>query len=99
MQPIALARAHQGAATYNNTRAHNAIMALALHLARRLTQPPRAQSRSMEPNSGCCQSQTCRRGELRAAAQPANKMKTVVGSPGTKMPMIPSIRLSTAKHR
>ena len=36
-------------------------------------------------------------GELRAAAQAASRMKTVVGMPGTTTPMRPSTRHSTAK--
>lgn len=50
----------------------------------------------MGPKILCCQSQLYRRGELRAAAQPAINMKTVVGSPGTKIPTMPVIRLRTA---
>ena len=99
MQSRANARAHAGADVSSKTMAHKAIMPVALHLARRLTQPPWAQSRSMLPNKGCIHSQAWMRGEPRAAAQPAIKMNTVVGNPGRKMPMTPNARHSNAKSR
>ena len=97
MQPVATAAIHQRELTTHITAAHSAMSTVALHLARRATQPPCAQLRSMAPKSGWYQSHACRRGELRAAAQAARRMKTVVGSPGTKMPKTPSKRQSTAK--
>ena len=80
----------------NRITAHSAIKKLAFHFARRLTHPPRAQSRSMGPNRRWYQSHSCRRGELRAAAQAAIRMNTVVGKPGTKIPMTPRARQRTA---
>ncbi|ATG94270.1 peptide deformylase [Paracidovorax citrulli] len=87
---------HRGAELTTSTAPQSAIMAVALHFARRLTRPPSAQLRSMEPKSGCRHSQACSRGELRAAAQPAMRTKTVVGRPGTKMPTMPRPRLNAA---
>src|SRR5690606_4375972 len=75
---------------------HSAITPVALHLALRRTQPPKAQSRSMGPNSRWYQSQACKRGELRAAAHAAIRINTVVGKPGTKIPITPSTKQSTA---
>ena len=96
MQAEAPSATHRGAELMASTAPHSAIMAVALHFARRLTRPPSAQLRSIDPNSGCRHSQACRRGELRAAAQPAISTKTVVGRPGTKMPTIPKPRLHAA---
>ncbi len=96
MQAEAPSATHRGAELTASTTPHSAIMAVALHFARRLTRPPSAQLRSIDPNSGCRHSQACRRGELRAAAQPAISTKTVVGRPGTKMPTIPRPRLHAA---
>ena len=96
MQPIDSALAQVGAGTSSMMAAHTAMVADALHLARRLTKPPAAQLRSMPPNTGWRHSQACSRAELRAAQAPAIRMKTVVGSPGTKMPITPMQRLATA---
>lgn len=87
---------HLGAELMASTAPHTPIMAVALHFARRLTRPPSVQLRRMDPKSGWRQSQAYRRGELRAAAHPAMSTNTVVGSPGTKIPTIPSARLSPA---
>ena len=72
---------------------------VAPHLALRLTTPPWRQSRSILPNSGCCSSHASMRGELRAAAQAASRMKGVVGSTGRNMPRKPSARLIAASPR
>ena len=96
MQVLATAASHKRVLVTNNTPAHSTISAEARHLARRATQPPFAQSRSMLPKTGWNHNQVCRRGELRAAAQAAMRMKTVVGRPGTKTPMTPSTRHTTA---
>ncbi len=74
-----------------------AIIAVAFHLDRRLTQPPLAQLRSMVPNRRWCQSHRYSAGELRAAAHADSRMKTVVGNPGTNTPTMPSTRHSSAK--
>ena len=96
MQLMDKALAHTGAGTASMMRAQTAMVAVALHLARRLTKPPAAQLRSMPPNSLCRHNQPCRRSELRAAQAPAIRIKTVVGNPGTKMPTTPMHRLATA---
>jgi len=97
MQVIATVRTQLGVGASSSTAALSAMSTVALHLARRLTQPPAAQLRSMGPNSAWRHSQACSRGELRAAAQPAMRMKTVVGRPGTNTPAMPSARHSRAK--
>ena len=74
-----------------------AMTRAALHLARRLTLPPWAQLRSSGPNRRWFHSHRYSRGELRAAAQAAIKMNTVVGRPGTTTPMRPTTRHSAAK--
>jgi hypothetical protein len=99
MQLQATMRTHMGVGVSHKMAAHPAIMAAALRLALRLTKPPACQFCSMGPNKACCQSQWCMRGELRMAAQPAIKMNTVVGKPGTKIPTTPKHRHSTAKAR
>ncbi len=90
-------RTQTGTGAQQTTTAPRAMAALALHFARRLTRPPAAQSRSMGPNNRWRHSQRCMRSELRAAAQPAINMKTVVGRPGMKMPAMPSARLMPAQ--
>ena len=96
MLTTALMVAQRGICTTHSTSAHRAIRKVALHFAWRLTRPPLAQLRSMEPNSGWNHSQRYRRGELRAAAQPAMRMNTVLGRPGTTMPITPIARQSAA---
>ena len=96
IQLLASTATQRCGAAKNNRTADALISAVALHLARRLTQPPLAQLRSIRPNSGWYQSHACRRGELRAAAHAAIKIKTVVGKPGTKMPITPNAKHSTA---
>lgn len=92
--------ATQSLDTVNNKNTALADMTLvAPHLALRLTTPPRRQSRNIWPNKRCCSSQASRRGELRAAAQAASKIKGVVGSTGRNMPRKPSARLSSASPR
>lgn len=88
--------AHRCDALQNNMTAQTDITPEALHLALRLTHPPCAQSRSMGPNRRWYQSQACKRGELRADAQAAIKINTVVGKPGTNTPMTPKARHPTA---
>jgi len=97
MLPSENQRTQLGTGAQQTTTAPRAIAALALHLARRLTRPPAAQSRSIGPNSRWRHSQLCSRSELRAAAQPAIKMKTVVGNPGMNTPAMPSARLMQAQ--
>lgn len=99
MQLQATIRTHMGVGVSHNTVAHTAIMAVALCLARRLTKPPACQFCSMGPNKGWFHNHVCMRGELRMAAQPAIKMKTVVGKPGTKMPTTPKHKDSKASAR
>ena len=99
MQSRVAAWAHAGAEVSCKTMAHKAIMPVALHLARRLTRPPWLQSRSMLPNKGWVHSQAWMRGDPRAAAQPAIRTNTVVGSPGRKMPMTPNARHSSANNK
>ena len=99
MQLQASQRTQSGAGVIHKITAHKVIMALALYLALRLTFPPWLQFSSMGPKSRCCHNQECKRGELRAAAHPAIKIKTVVGKPGIKMPAMPRPRLSTASAR
>ena len=99
MQLDARMRTHIGVGVNHNTAAHTAIMAAALRLARRLTNPPAAQFCSMGPNNWCFQSQACMRGELRMAAQPAIRIKTVVGRPGIKTPAMPMAKEITASAR
>ena len=96
MLPRLSARAHTGMGASSTMAAHTAIVAAALHLARRLTKPPAAQLRSMLPNRRCCHSHACMRGELRAAQAPAISTNTVVGKPGTKMPITPMAKLAMA---
>lgn len=76
--------------------AHSAIIPEALHLARRLTLRDARQLRIIGPNTRCSSSQRENPGELRAAAQLAIKINTVVGSPGTKIPTTPSATHSPA---
>ena len=95
MQILARAAIHRRVLVANSTPPHSTISTEARHLARLATHPPCAQSRSMLPKRGWNHSQVCRRGELRAAAQAAMRMKTVVGRPGTKTPMAPSTRHNT----
>lgn len=96
MLPVANATTHGSETVSSNTTALNVIMSVALHLARRLTQPPCAQLRNRGPNRWWFHSQAYKRGELRAAAQAAMRMNTVVGRPGTTTPMAPITRHSTA---
>ena len=99
MQPLATMRNHMGVGVNQSTTAHTPIMAAALRLARRLTQPPACQFCSMGPNRRWFHSQACMRGELRMAAQPAIKIKTVVGKPGINTPATPMSKESAASPR
>lgn len=99
MQVQASMRAHSGVGVSHRMTAHTAIMAAALRLARRLTNPPACQFCSMGPNNGWFHSHACMRGELRMAAQPAIKIKTVVGRPGMNTPRMPRPSDVTAKAR
>ena len=103
MKVQAIAAAQILGVVTNKMTPHKVISIVALHFERRLTRPPLAQSRSMTPNKGWYHSHSCRRGELRAAAHAAISMNTVVGSPGTNTPMIPSTRHmmanDTSAHR
>ena len=96
MQPMANETSHGRDTVSSNTIVLSAIMKAALHLARRLTRPPWAQLRNKGPNRRWFHSQRYKRGELRAAAQAAIRMKTVVGRPGTITPIAPMTRHSTA---
>ena len=82
--------------SHHNTATHNTMVAVALYFARRLTHPPAAQFCSIDPNRRCCHSQSCKRGELRAAAQLASKINTVVGNPGISTPATPNPRHNIA---
>lgn len=73
------------------------MTAVAAHLARLRTTPPRRQSVSIGPKALWLSSQARRRGELLAAAQADSRMKGTVGNTGTKMPTNPSARLTNAK--
>lgn len=99
MQVQASTRAHRGVGVIHRMTAHTAIMAAALRLARRLTKPPACQFCSMGPNNGWFHNHACMRGELRMAAQPAIKMKTVVGKPGMKTPNMPKPSAMKVKAR
>ena len=69
---------------------------VASHLARLRTTPPRRHSVSMGPKAGCPSSQAIKRGELRAAAQAARRIKGTVGSTGKNRPISPRTRLAIA---
>jgi hypothetical protein len=97
MHAMANTASHARWAVNETITAHAAMVTVALHLARRLTVRPFSQLCSSGPNRRWFSSQACRRGELRAAAQAAIRMNTVVGMPGTTTPMSPSTRHSTAK--
>ena len=99
MQAMAATTAHSLGTVNSNNTALADITPVAPHLALRLTTPPWRQSRSIWPNRRCCSNQASRRGELRAAAQAASKMKGVVGSTGKNMPRKLSARLSTTSAR
>ena len=99
IQQQATMRTHIGVGVSHKTAAHTIIMAAALRLALRLTKPPACQFCNMGPNKGWRHNHPCMRGELRMAAQPAIKMNTVVGKPGTKMPTMPKHKDSKAKAR
>ncbi len=99
IQPMPPAAAHQCDTVSKMKTALADIIQVAPHLALRLTTPPRRQSRSIWPNRRCCSSQASMRGELRAAAQAASRMKGVVGNTGKNMPKKPNARLSTARAR
>lgn len=96
MQTDAATATHRRVPPIHNTEALIAMRSDAVHLARRLTLPPWAQLRSGGPRTRCPQSQRYNRGELRAAAQAAIRMNTVVGMPGTITPMTPSATHSSA---
>ena len=83
MQMHASTTAQRDASVNTRMTLLSAIIRVALHLDRRLTQPPLVQLRSMGPNRRWCQSHRNSAGELRAAAHAAIRMNTVVGSPGT----------------
>ncbi len=93
---MAQAATHSWVEVASSIPALAAMAAVALHLALRFTVRPCAQLRSGGPNKRWFHNQRYSRGELRAAAQAAIRMKTVVGKPGTMIPMMPSARLSTA---
>ena len=99
MQLLAKIRTHMGVGVNQSTTAQSPIMAAALRLARRLTKPPACQFCSMGPNRRWFHNQACMRGELRMAAQPAIKIKTVVGKPGINTPATPKAKDSAAKPR
>jgi hypothetical protein len=96
MIAIAVNGTHTGRTTIIMMIAPPDIITVAVHLAGRVTTPPRRQSRMCGPMRGWFSSQCDSRGELRAAAQAANRMKGTVGMTGTKAPMMPSTRLSKA---
>ena len=99
MQAMAMPAAQSLDTVNSRNSALADMMLVAPHLALRLTTPPWRQSRSILPNSGCCSSHASMRGELRAAAQAASRMKGVVGSTGRNMPRKPSARLIAASPR
>lgn len=99
MQLQATMRTHMGVGMNHKMAAQMHIMAVALRLARRLTQPPACQLCSMGANKGWFHSHAWMVGELRTAAQPATKMNTVVGKPGTKIPTTPKHKDSQASAR
>lgn len=72
--------------------AQKVIVPLAAHFARRLTARYSRQLRSIGPNTRCDSNHACSRNELRIAAQAAINTKTVVGMPGTQIPMNASAR-------
>ena len=76
-----------------------AIIKEAIHLARRLTTPPRRQSRIMGANTVWFSSHCSSLGELRAAAQAASSTKGVVGSTGRNAPTTPSKSDTNASAR
>jgi peptide deformylase len=96
MIAIAVNGTHSGRTTMIMMIAPPDIIRVAVHLAGRVTMPPRRQSRMCGPMRGWFSSQCDSRGELRAAAQAANRMKGTVGMTGTNAPMMPSARLSKA---
>lgn len=96
MLVVATPMTHGRAPVATSTMPLSAMSSVALHFARRLTLPPCAQLRSKGPKRRWFHSQRYSRGELRAAAQAAIRIKTVVGSPGTITPMMPSARQHTA---
>ena len=97
MHRQASAKTQRGVCVKSRIAALAAIIVVAAHFERRLTCPPRDQSRSIGPNRRWCHSQRYKGGELRAAAQAAIKMKTVDGRPGKKIPTMPSARQTSAK--
>ena len=99
MQAIAQTTAQSLDTVNSRNTALTDMAVVAPHLALRLTTPPSRHSRSIWPNSGCVSSHASMRGELRAAAQAASKMKGVVGSTGRNMPRKPNARLSAASPR
>lgn len=99
MQAIAPAAAHSLGTVNNKNTALMDITVVAPHLALRLTTPPWRQSRSIWPNRRWFSSHASMRGELRAAAQAANKTNGVVGKMGKNRPKNPSTKLSTASAR
>ena len=99
MQAMAIPAAHSLDTVNSSNTALADITPVAAHLALRLTMPPWRQSRSIFPNKRCRSSHASRRGELRAAAQAASRIKGVVGSTGRNMPRKPSARLTTASTR
>ena len=97
MQVHASTTVQRGASVSARKMLLKAIIAVAFHLDRRLTQLPLAQLRSMGPKRRWRQSHRYSAGELRAAAHADRRMKTVVGNPGTNTPTMPSTRHSNAK--
>lgn len=97
MQAIAASATPQCVRVNSKTAALTAIATVAHHLARRVTLRDSVQWRSGGPNQRWVHNHRYRLGELRAAAHAAMSMKTVVGSPGTTMPIRPSKRHTAAK--
>lgn len=93
MQPIEIAAIHHFGVTSVMITAQTTMLIVAAHLARLLTDPVACQSRITGPNCRCACSQRWRRAEPRIAAQAEMRMKTVVGKPGTKIPIMPRPKL------
>ncbi|MCY1185436.1 hypothetical protein D9M73_262130 [compost metagenome] len=94
MMPIDVHFTHANGTHHKVIRAQTSMVMLAIHLPLRLTAPCACQSRIDGPKRGCVTSQSCRRLEPREAAQAEISTNTVVGRPGTKMPTMPTPRLT-----
>lgn len=87
-------------ASHQRITAHSAMVTLAVHLARRLTAPWRAQLSINGPNWACARSYASSRSGPRGAANAASSTSGVVGRPGTTTPIKPSTNATQASaHR